>query len=400
MDKRKKPLVIIDYVEAGIGHIVTAQAISNALNDKYSEYFEIVDNYSLRDSSDPCLKKYEDFLIKQVKLHSTIPNYGKIQMSAMHIGGSKHSLKFVHETVFHKQTHAVIEQFRKLDPDLLVFTHYFTLYAGIEYRNKYKPSCKVVLYCPDNNVHGWWDNRIDRLYTNNPLATRDALHYKFPKDKIVEAFYPTRKAVIDSNETKMFYRDKFGIPEDKFAVVIADGAYAKAKTKKVTYALLKSNIPLTICTIAGKNEKLYLELEKQKNKTKPNITLIPFKFIPDAPQLYGACDLFITKAGPNAVLESVMMGTPVIIDYYGTSIESATKRLFIDSKKCGYFLKSAKKIRQMVEHLATTPESINTLKEALKFFDKKKNGAAMIADDLAKLMGINQVSDSGCKSAK
>jgi len=53
-----------------------------------------------------------------------------------------------------------------------------------------------------------------------------------------------------------------------------------------------------------------------------------------------------------------------------------------------------------VEHLATTPESINTLKEALKFFDKKKNGAAMIADDLAKLMGINQVSDSGCKSAK
>ncbi|MBE6704367.1 MAG: hypothetical protein E7583_03810 [Ruminococcaceae bacterium] len=388
MGERKKPLVVIDYVEAGIGHIVTAQAISDALHEKYSDDFEIMDNYSLRDSGVPTLEKYEEFLVNQVKMHSSIPSYGKIQMSAMHIGGSKNSLKLIHESIFRKQTHAVIEEFKRLDPDLLVFTHYFTLYAGIEYRNNYKPSCKVVLYCPDNNVHGWWDNRVDRLYTNNPLATKDALHYKFPEDKIVETFYPARKAVTDSDGTKEEYRELFGIPKDKFAVVIADGAYAKAKAKKVTYELLKSDIPLTICTIAGKNEELYTELCEMKDKTKPNITLIPFRFVTEAPKLYGACDLFITKAGPNAVLESVMMGTPVIIDYAGTSIESATRRLFINSKKCGYFLRSPKKIREAVERLSNAPEEIKTLQEALKFFDKRRNGAEMIADDLAKLMDV------------
>ncbi len=392
MGERKKPLVVIDYVEAGIGHIVTAQAISDALHEKYSSDFEIMDNYSLRDSGVPTLEKYEEFLINQVKMHSSLPNYGKIQMSAMHIGGSKNSLKLVHETIFRKQTHAVIEEFKRLDPDLLVFTHYFTLYAGIEYRNNHKPSCKVVLYCPDNNVHGWWDNRVDRLYTNNPLATNDALHYKFPEDKIVETFYPARKAVTDSKGTKEEYREEFGIPKDKFAVVIADGAYAKAKAKKVTYELLKSDIPMTICTIAGKNEDLYLELEALKDKTKSNITLIPFRFVKEAPKLYGACDMFITKAGPNAVLESVMMGTPVIIDYAGTSIESATRRLFINSKKCGYFIRSPKKIREAVERLSSAPEEMATLHEALKFFDKNKNGAQMIADDLAKLMGVAEKS--------
>ena len=333
MTERKKPLIVVDYVEAGIGHIVTAQAISDMLHEKYSEDFEILDNYSLRDSGVPTLEEYEEFLVNQVKMHSALPYYGKIQMGAMHIGGTKNSLRLIHETVFRKQTTAVIEQFKKLDPDMLVFTHYFTLFAGIEYRNNIKPSCKVVLYCPDNNVHGWWDNRVDRLYTNNPLATQDAIRFKFPEDKICEAFFPARKAVTESNESKEFYRDKFGIPQDKFAVVIADGAYAKAKAKKVTYELLDVDIPLTVCTIAGKNEKLYRKLEKLKTKTKPNITLIPFGFVKDAPQLYGACDQFITKAGPNAVLESVMMGTPVIIDYSGTSIESATKRLFIKSKK-------------------------------------------------------------------
>jgi len=394
MENRKKPLVVIDYVEAGIGHIVTAQAISDALHEKYSEDFEILDNYSLRDSGDPCLEKYEEFLVNQVKMHSSIPNYGKVQMTAMHVGGSKNTLKLMHETVFHKQTHAVIEEFKRLKPDLLVFTHYFTLYAGIEYRNKYAPDCKVVLYCPDNNVHGWWDNRVDRLYTNNPLATKDALHYKFPEDRIVETFYPTRKAVTDSNESKEFYREKFGIPKDKFAVVIADGAYAKAKAKKVTYELLESDLPLTICTIAGKNEELLAELRELKDKTKPNITLIPLGFVTDAPQLYCACDLFITKAGPNAVLESVMMGTPVITDYAGTSIESATRRLFIGEKKCGYYIRNPQKIRIAVERLAQDENEMNTLREALKFFDKRKNGAAMIADDLAKLMGVEAKSET------
>ena len=390
MSVRTKPLVLIDYVEAGMGHIVTAQAISDALKEKYSDSLEIVDNYSLRDSEEECLPKYEKFLVNQVKMHSSVPGYCALQMASMHIGGTKNSLKLVHQTVFHKQTHAVIRQFKKLDPDMIVFTHYFTLYAGIEYRNKYKPSCKIVLYCPDNNVHGWWDNRVDRLYTNNPLATRDALQYKFPKENILEVFYPTRKAVSESNETKDFYREKFGIPKDKFAVVIADGVYAKAKTKKVTYELLKSDLPLTICPIAGKNEELYNELMAIKDKTKPNITLIPFGFVKEAPQLYGACDLFITKSGPNAVLDSVMMGTPVIIDYYGSPIENATKRLFVDTKKCGPYITNFKEIRKKVEQLSQNESEMAELRENIKFFDKRINGAAQIADDIASVMQVKQ----------
>ena len=385
---RTKPLVLVDYVEAGMGHIVTAQAISDALKAKYSEDLEIVDNYSLRDSGDERLVKYEKFLVNQVKMHSSIPGYSKFQMTCMHITGVKNSLKIVHSGVYRKQTNAVIEQFKRLDPDMIVFTHYFTLYAGVEYRNKFKPSCKIVLYCPDNNVHGWWDNRVDRLYTNNPLATADALHYKFPKENICEVFYPTRKAVSESNESKEFYREKFGIPQDKFAVVIADGVYAKAKTAEVTYELMKSDIPLTICPIAGKNEELYNELMAIKDKTKSNITLLPFGFVSDAPQLYGACDLFITKSGPNAILDSVMMGTPIIADYYGSPIEKATKRLFVDTKNCGYYITNAKKIREKVESLSHNESEMNALRENLKFFDKRINGASQIADDIAALMGV------------
>lgn len=379
---QSKPLVLVTYVEAGMGHIVTAEAISGALKEKYSDELNIVDSYILRDSDNPVLCDYEKFLVNEVQKQSKYFGYSHIQMTAMHIGGSKNTLRLVHNTVFRKATYAVVREYRKINPDVIVLTHYFTQYAAEIYRDKYNPDCKVVLYCPDNNVHGWWSNRVDKIYTNNPLATKDARFYRFPDHTIREVFYPTRSSVVNANESKEFYREKFGIPKDKFAVVVADGVYAKAKTKKVCYELMKSDAPLTICALTGKNEELYGELMAIKDKQKPNITLLPFGFLKNAPELYGACDLFITKAGPNAVLDSVMMGTPVIIDYYGTPIEQATKRLFIDLKRCGYFIRNVKKIRETVEFLVRNPREVSELRERLRFFDKTKNGAGEIAEDI------------------
>jgi hypothetical protein len=75
MDEKKKPLVLITYVEAGMGHIVTAEAIANALRDKYGDELDIVDSYTLRDSDNPVLPKYEKFLVNEVNKHSKYPGY-------------------------------------------------------------------------------------------------------------------------------------------------------------------------------------------------------------------------------------------------------------------------------------------------------------------------------------
>ena len=386
--EQKKIRALITYIEAGMGHIVTADAIADALEAKYGDRFEVIRDYTLRDSEKPVLPRYEKFLVGQVKNYSRFPGYCSLQMLFMHLGGSKNNLRFVHNVVFHRATKATIEEFIKKKPDCIVSTHFFQLFAACEYRNKYDPNCKVILYCPDNTLHGWWDNRVDRIYTNNSLATADARRYRFPEESICEVFYPTREAVSSASGTKKEYRGMFGIPQDKFAVVIADGMYAKAKARKVTMELLKSDLPLTVCVIAGKNEKLKAELDAMKDKVKPNITLIPMGFVKDAPQLYAACDLFITKAGPNAILDSVLMGTPILTNYYATPIEKQTMRLFVKEKKCGYHIKSMKKIREKVEALIADRSELDAMKEHLAFFDKTKNGAVEIADDMAAMYGI------------
>ena len=67
MAQNTTPRVLITYVEAGMGHIVTAQAISDSLKSLYGDRLEIIDNYTLRDSSNPSLPKYEKFLVNEVK---------------------------------------------------------------------------------------------------------------------------------------------------------------------------------------------------------------------------------------------------------------------------------------------------------------------------------------------
>ena len=386
MQIKRKPRVLITFVEAGMGHIVSAQAISEALKEKYADKMEIIESHILRDSDNPILPVYEDFLVRNTQWYSQVPAYGDIQFASMHIIGAQNTLKLIHNTIFYSQTKATIEEYTKYDPDVIICTHYFLLYTAVEYKRKYNPNVYIVAYCPDNNVHGWWDNRADVIYTNNPLATKQAFDLRFKNGHVVETFYPTRSDVVNSNESKEFYREKFGIPKDQFAVVIADGVYAKAKLRSVCNELLKTDYPVTVCVLAGKNEKLKAYFDGKKDKVKPNITLLTFGYIKEAPQLYGACDLFITKGGPNAVLDSVMMGTPIIIDYCASPIERATQRLFTEHYFCGYHFVSPKKIRKQVEKLIEEPMLLEEIKKTLSFFDKSKNGAAEIADDIAELL--------------
>ena len=387
MCNAKKPRVLGTYMEAGLGHIVTAQAIADALEEKYKDSFEIINSFVLRDSDKKILNKYEKYMVSEVNKHSAFPGYCYLQMGAMFLIGTKNTLKFVHNTVFCRELRATVEEFKKFSPDMIVCTHYYLLYAAIKYRKTVDKNCKVVLYCPDNMVHGWWDNRVDRIYTNNHLATEDAIRFGFPKDKILEVFYPTRSAVTESNGTKAEYREQFGLPQDKFTVVVADGVYAKARARRVTKKLLRAKIPLTVCLIAGKNEALKREFEEIE-KVPENITLKVFGFIKNAPQLYAASDIFVTKAGPNAVLDSVMMGTPVIMNYFASPMEHAVVRLFGYSKECGYYITGTGATLKKIEELSKDPEEMERLREKCAFFDKTKNGASDIADDIAKMMCV------------
>lgn len=376
--------ILITYVEAGMGHITTARAVQDILEKYKDEEVEIVGMNLFHNH--PVLEKYEKFLIEEVKKASINPLHSRMQFFSMHLIGSQNSLKFVNGFIaFKKQRDLYIEELKKINPDIIIDTHYFCTYASVTYRNKFNPNCKVVTYDPDNNVHGWWDTRVDYFIVNNEYAYQEALKRGFKKEQLKQVFFITREGVVKTTESKEFYREKYGIPQDDFVVKLADGMYAKAKLKSFVYELIKSKKKMTIVAIAGKNKELYEQLMALKPTLPENINLMPFEFCPAVYEIVKASDLFITKGGPNAVLDAVFVETPVVINYYANSVEATTKKLFVDILGCGLEIKDKKKARMFVEECIDNPSILDKFRENERKLDKTKNGAQEVADFVLKL---------------
>ena len=369
--------ILVTFVEAGMGHIVTAQAIADALQQIHGDDVEIVAKNLFNENE--TLRKYQDFLISEVKKASVHPTHSRSQLVFMHLFGAQRTLKFVYSTVYRKQTKLYVEELRKINPDVIVDTHYFTSFCSVRYRDKYNPNCKVITYNPDNNVHGWWYRKVDNLIVNNQLAYKQALDKKFDEQQVKQVYFVARHGAVDVTESKQFYRDKYGIPQDKFAVKLADGVYAKAKLKSFVYELARTNKPITIVAITGKNVELHDKLVKLSDTLPSNVTLLPFGFVEDIYELFKACDLFITKAGPNAVLDSVFMQVPVVINYWANKIEDTTKELFIHNMGCGIVIKDKVHARKFVEKCIDDPTILDKYVDNEKKFDKNRNGAMEVA---------------------
>ncbi len=373
MDKKK---ILITYIESGMGHITSARSIADALKKNYSNSFDIIECDIMK--HDEASKRFETFMTNQVKATNKVRGYGFFIFGLLELLGGQKFMRLAHKTLFRKACDAVIEVMRSYNPDILVSTHHLITYCAIELKKRYMPNLQIITYNPDNNVHCWWDSRDGLFILNNEFANIEAKHRKFKDANIRNVHFTARECLLNNLQSKEYYRDKYGIPRDKFAVIVADGAYAAGKSKKVTDKLLKTKLPLTIVMLAGHNDEVYNYFASKK--VPDNITLIPLHFTKDAFEYYRACDLFITKGGPNAILDSMYMNTPVIVNYYPQPMEKAAKVLFVDKLKCGEYISSPRKIRKRVEQFIQDPSLLDEYRNNTTAFNTMPNGADEIAD--------------------
>lgn len=378
-----KKKVVITFCEAGQGHIVTAQSIAESLERKYGDKIEVVSDYVFRDSNDKTLIWYENFSIQEVYRANKNKFHLVAMFVAMKVFGEMLSLKFIYSTLLGKVKRKLMKIYSKMDADMIVSTHFAPYHIACCAKKKGIINASVVAYNPDHNVHGWWDRRGDLFFVNNPFAEKEAVKdKKFNPDVVKKVNFMARRQIVEANGTKEYYREKLGIPQDKFAVILADGAYAAARMQDFTDELLKTDLPLTIVAVCGKNEQALKKYTELKD-IKPNITFIPLPFVSHIEEYYKACDLFITKAGPNAITDCVFMGTPVMTNFYSGEIEKTSSYLFMDYYKAGLYEPDKFKAREKVEQFISNPSLLDEYRENTKVLDKTKNGADEIADMIA-----------------
>ena len=377
----RKPRVIISYIEAGMGHIVSAKAISESLKKKYADQLEIYDLYLGKENK--VLEKYEKDLVNNVKSANKNAFYSYFQFFCMDFFGRENTLKLAHGTVFNEAKKEMSKVFAKYRPDCIVTTHFSPNYVALELRDKYFNNMIVATYNPDPNVHGWWDNRCDLFFVNNSQAKKQAIDKNKFLPLNVRQVHPTaRESIVNCNLTKQECRQKHNLPADNFTIILADGAYATSKLKEYTNEFCKIKKPLTLLVIAGKNEKVKAYFEKKKAKLPPNITMNVYGFVENIQELYCASDVFFTKAGPNAIQDCIFMKTPVMVNFYASPVEEFTNKLYIKQYKCGETILDKFKARKKVEKWIDHPALLDEYRKNCDKLDKTKNGADEIADEI------------------
>ncbi len=375
--QNKKKRILVTYIEAGFGHITTANSIADAIEALHDPNIEVIRKYMF--SEDTVLRKTEKRFVKDVKIANMFPWYNRIQMAATHIFGIHNSLPFVVSTVWRRVRDSYLRELEKIRPDIIIDTHYLTSFFATQYRDKIDPHVKVVTYNPDNNVHNWWNLRVDKFIVNCRMGFDDALKHDFDRKKLMIVPFVTRKEIMAITEGKSYYRTKYNLPQDRFVVMVAAGGYGKSGMDRVIHALMNVKQPITVVAVCGTNKLLYNQLQLLKEKTPSNIDLRPYEFVDKVYELNRAVDMFLTKGGPNAMLDSVLMGVPVGVFYCASHIEKMSAFLFTYILNCGRYFPQSGPLVEWVNSCAGDPTILDFFIRNTQAIRDAGNGANDIA---------------------
>lgn len=383
--------VLVTYVEAGMGHIISAEAIANALEKYHSDEVEVVRCNLYTETKDKLLANHEQFLIDEVKKSNRHPfHMFYLKILRLHFFPRLTSLRVAYGTLFLREKKHAIAILKRHDPDMVFSTHFEPHHFAIEAnRRHYGAHFLSVLYNPDPNTHGWWDRRGDLTVFNSQGAYLEALKAGFRPEACLLSRFVIRQKVYDAPRDKKTLRNRHGLPEDSFTVTLASSAYAGGHLVEFADRLLKIDRRFTLCIIAGDNEEVYRELGGRIGNT-GKIDLFLYRFVPDAHELYGASDLFITKAGPNAILDSVFMDTPVMTNFCASIIEQVTKAYYIDEQKTGVHIEDPDEAAGFLTRCIDDPTILEPFIENCRQFCRNHTGGEReIADAIVKMLKEN-----------
>ena len=378
IEHNRKKRVLVTYFEAGFGHITTANSIADAIEALHDPNIEVIRKYTFK--HDPHLLKIEKRFVKDVKWANTFPLHTYIQMAATHILGIHNSLPFVVNIAYRRARRIYLQMLDEIKPDIIIDTHYLTSFLSTQYRDLMDPHVKVVTYNPDNNVHNWWNIRVDKFVVNCVLAFHDALKHDFTRKQLMIVPFVTRKEIMEVTESKAFYREKYNLPQDRFTVMIAAGGYGKSGLSRVVNALLRHvKHPITLIVICGTNARLYHRLQRLQEKQHSLIDLRPYEFFDKVYELNRASDVLLTKGGPNAMLDSALMEVPIGVFYFASRIEYVSTYLFTDVLNCGRSFYQAWRVVKWINECVADPEILDIYIYGARRVRQEGNGAVQIA---------------------
>ena len=163
-------------------------------------------------------------------------------------------------------------------------------------------------------------------------ARQRALRYGMCPDRVEVVGQPVGLKFAASVDEKPHLRKKLDIDPDRPTVMIAGGGDGIGPVYDTARAVSTSVPGAQMIIVAGRNVALRQRLEATTWEIPTRI----YGFVSNMPELMGASDVLVTKAGPSTLSEAFIAGLPVIIYGFIPGQEEGNVRYVVEHRAGAY----------------------------------------------------------------
>lgn len=360
--------VLFLSVSIGAGHIKAAEAVKEALVQKYPNARSMMVD-TLKYVNPIIDKLIVGSYLNTVKATPVI--YGKLyEMSET--GYNINDLSKTVNKLMSRRIKTLIAQFR---PSVIVCTHPFPLQMVSALKKKNKVNIPLVAIMTDFVVHSLWlHDHVDAYIVAHEYMKEQMVKRGIPEDTIFPVGIPISGQFLEKKDRKSVL-DELGL-DDKPTILVMGGSLGFGEIRHIFLSLLKSGIELQLIVLTGKNRKLKHQLEKYSFNTVKKVRILGYTN--NVPELMDAADFIITKPGGMTVAESLAKELPIFIMSPIPGQEEGNANFLVNSgAACRIY--DSNSIEDILYQITYNPLRVKHMKEMAKHIAKPHSGEATLA---------------------
>jgi processive 1,2-diacylglycerol beta-glucosyltransferase len=333
-------------IEAGGGHKTPAVAVVEALEKNFPGKYEIKVLDFMRDLGctdlDEAHKKVWKYLLAHPELTKSIQTFDFIT-GPVNIQ--------IYKLFLDRIAKYVMRYLYNEKPDLVFSTHYFNTMSIAHIRKQYEIGPILINYLTEifDFDSYWYLKNVDHYIVASKQAEKKLLKKKFPREKLHVFPYPVRRSFFDINKNKTEILHALGIDKTRKTLLVTLGSEGIGSIYKMIEALVKKNIPLNVIAVAGKNDQLRQQLERDFGSPDHPTKVVALGFEERINELIHASDFCFIKPGPATTWEVLSMKKPIIF-FESAQLSENPNIKFVVENRLGYYAGNMpRKLSQIVE---------------------------------------------------
>ena len=303
----KKPSkhIVFAYADTGGGHRTTAQAAAKAVHQLYGDTFSTDLVNAINYLPYPFNQMEKAYPLFVNSLTTAYHAFWQMTDTPQYVDFIRHYIELTSKV----QSEAFL---REHPADLYVSCQPILdqfIPGAVEQGNLQTPVIAIVSDLV--TVHaGFWSPKIDHFIVPTEEARQRALENNIPAYRISITGQPVApdfamRARSNSGQTR---RD-LGLDPTRLTILLMGGGDGMGRLVETAQAIAHSQLPVQLVAVCGRNE----HARKVLSELQTDVPVQALGFRNDIPELMGAADVLVTKAGPGTICEGFIAGLPIIL---------------------------------------------------------------------------------------